>query len=497
MTIESVTVRMYRRLLGDCFLIRIAETGGETRHILIDCGLLQGLDAASERMKAVAANIVETCGGKLDLVVVTHEHYDHISGFAQAKDFLLDPDKIRIDKLWMAWTEKPGDTQADALRGRFERRNLALAAFASAFATDGDTSALLDGLDRFIGPLDDANNAFGAAPTGRLTGRRIMEELKSLVGKDNVDYLEPGAIIATPGDAPLTVAVLAPPRDEKRLFKDLPSKGENKETYLDEEFLAQSFGADASETGSEPGKLASPFAPKFWHGLEFDSVQAKGAKAASDTLLRGLYDRYFADTDPEEARAQDYRRIDGVWTQAASALALKLDSDTNNTSLVLAFRLPDESFMLFAADAQVGNWLSWHDQSYAFSEGSMSAEDILNRTRLYKVGHHGSHNATLRAKGVEMMTRDDLVAMISTVEKEAASQGKKKSNPDAPGWRMPDEDVKEALLDRCRGRVVIGDRRWRDHHDKVSFGEHSDFAAALDEKADLYVDYKIFERAAA
>ena len=42
----------------------------------------------------------------------------------------------------------------------------------------------------------------------------------------------------------------------------------------------------------------------------------------------------------------------------------------------------------------------------------VTAEQLLNRTVLYKVGHHGSHNATLREKGLEMMTDADLVAMV-------------------------------------------------------------------------------------
>jgi hypothetical protein len=33
----------------------------------------------------------------------------------------------------------------------------------------------------------------------------------------------------------------------------------------------------------------------------------------------------------------------------------------------------------------------------------VKAEDLLERTVLYKVGHHASHNATLRQKGLELM----------------------------------------------------------------------------------------------
>jgi hypothetical protein len=37
---------------------------------------------------------------------------------------------------------------------------------------------------------------------------------------------------------------------------------------------------------------------------------------------------------------------------------------------------------------------------------------LFANTVLYKIGHHGSHNATLREKGLEMMNHPELVAMF-------------------------------------------------------------------------------------
>ena len=62
--------------------------------------------------------------------------------------------------------------------------------------------------------------------------------------------------------------------------------------------------------------------------------------------------------------ANGKRRIDGEWLGAAESLALKIDGDVNNTSLALAFEITGGHVLLFPADAQVGNWLSWHDQKY-------------------------------------------------------------------------------------------------------------------------------------
>ena len=484
MAVHRVSVRMYRQLLGDCFLIRI-EDEGSNRHILIDCGLLQGLPNASERMRAVAEDIAKATGGHLDLLVVTHEHWDHISGFSQAKAVFFDKARLHIDRLWMAWTEKPGDKTADALRERFDDRKRSLAAFALALRASETPEAgkLIEDLDRFIGPTEPGGaTAFGVVPTGRLTGRRIMEELKAAAS--NVDYLEPGEVRATPGDTPLRVAVLGPPRREDRLFKDSPSAGAAKETYLAEDFLVQSFlGVDADPGDAATLAMTSPFPPRFSKGLSRGQVEsATGGTGAAGWLNT----HYFADVDASESRPQGYRRIDDMQTNAGS-LALKLDSDTNNTSLVLAFELPDGAFMLFAADAQVGNWLSWHDQSYQF-DTLMSAEDILKRTRLYKVGHHGSHNATLKGRGLEMMTAKDLVAMVPTVEAEALEQGK------PPGWQMPDSDVARALYERCKGRVIIGDRDWATDKAAAPHQPQPDFARALDERSKLYVEYTVYQK---
>jgi hypothetical protein len=61
---------------------------------------------------------------------------------------------------------------------------------------------------------------------------------------------------------------------------------------------------------------------------------------------------------------------------------------------VLAFELgKGGKVLLFAADAQRGNWISWKD-----GDQTITATDLLDRTVVYKVGHHGSHNATLNGK---------------------------------------------------------------------------------------------------
>ncbi len=138
---------------------------------------------------------------------------------------------------------------------------------------------------------------------------------------------------------------------------------------------------------------------------------------------------------------------------SAESLALALDKHTNNTSLVLAFEFTESGkVLLFAADAQVGNWLSWQDLSWEVRQGdgirTVTGPDLLSRTVLYKVGHHGSHNATLRDKGLEQMISPELIALVP-VNKQQAQKNR---------WmEMPFNNLISRLQEKTRGRVIMSD----------------------------------------
>jgi hypothetical protein len=147
----------------------------------------------------------------------------------------------------------------------------------------------------------------------------------------------------------------------------------------------------------------------------------------------------------------------------ASGLAIQLDKFTNNTSLVIAIeRVSDGKVLLFPGDAQEGNWLSWHDPSIKWQvkeadgkDATVTAKDLLARTVFYKVGHHSSHNATTKAKGLEMMTQQSELTAFIPVDRQIAL-----GRSPAGTWKMPARQLYRGLLEKCQGRVVRSDIGW-------------------------------------
>jgi hypothetical protein len=122
-------IRMYRVGLGDCFLLTF-YTQARPRNILIDCGMFAGsrLDTTQKEKDvqlAVVKSIVSETKGKLDAVVVTHEHMDHVSIFNSAQDVFKD---LTFDEAWFGWVEDPKNKDAQKLREKYEGLKMALAA---------------------------------------------------------------------------------------------------------------------------------------------------------------------------------------------------------------------------------------------------------------------------------------------------------------------------------------------------------------------------------
>lgn len=433
-----VTVRMYRQGLGDCFLISI--WGTRPFHMLIDCGVWDVSKEAAKRVHDCAEDIKQTIGGKrLDLLVITHEHWDHVSGFSerQARDVF---DTFEIGELLLPWTENPDDTLAGTIRENFQKLKLGLqnavksAAGAGLALGEGTTSVL--------------------AASGLALGTDPGEALGWIKRRSNespdtkVTYCRPGEVLNIPG---ARVYVLGPPHDEVALRKHLGGVKAEKEgeTYLhaaemDDLLGSLNLGVGSAFAAAERRamNIDNPWGDK---GRPFSAEVGLPLQGA---LKEGFWGAVYG--SPKGAGKDQWRRIDSDWTSSVAQLALRMDKFTNNTSLVLAIELTESNrVLLFPGDAQFGNWMSWDSVKFE-SRPETTAEDLLRRTVLYKVGHHGSHNATLRKRGVDRMTSQDLVAMIPVNEAFARKQ------PNG-GWNMPYPALFEDLKMRTQGRILRAD----------------------------------------
>jgi beta-lactamase superfamily II metal-dependent hydrolase len=428
----SVSVRMYRGILGDCFLLRHQLDAATVKHILIDCGVLQGVKNAKLRMKEIVSDLLQTTDGVLDLLVVTHEHHDHLSGFLY--EFECFQKDFEIREFWLAWTENPNDPAAVALHERFDKAKNAL----TAFALHSKMTALKN-QDVRIKTVLELSAFMGVSDGVRLNGASTLKMLKEKATPARTRYLEPGDVARPKGMSDLKAYVLGPPRDEALLRKDSPSKGTAKEVYLARQEDANAINLQLVQLdGKSVSDVDLPFASPHQRPL----INVKQQQPKDRSITQKLY------FDPSAAQ----RKIDDEWYSSAETLALKMDSDTNNTSLVLAFELPDGQVLLFPGDAQVGNWLSWSRQTYPRTPDPAPAvvltiDEILARVTLYKVGHHCSHNATLRQLGLEKMTDPRLIAMIPVVTQVAQDND----------WNMPYPELYEALKRKTSDRVIIGD----------------------------------------
>jgi hypothetical protein len=408
-------IRMYRQGLGDCFLITLPRSGGRPYYIMIDCGVILGTAGPGPKMTKVVENIIATTGGEIDLLVATHEHWDHLSGFIQAKDSF---DKLKVHEVWLGWTEDDKDPLTKEIK---EEKGLALAALRLGLshiqlAGDAEAAAELGGILEFFG-----------VTRGASTGD-ALDSVRKMASK--VHYCLPGEKPVEPTGTCARLYVLGPPHDKKKLRKINPST-RDPETY----------GLALGGLGMFMDGAGSALSPED-RGRPFD--QQYEIPFASATGMEFFQRNYWTQGEA----ADNWRRIDTAWLAGTTELALRLDSLTNNTSLVLAIELHDGDVLLFAADAQVGNWLSWQELDWTVDSKKVTGPDLIRRTIFYKVGHHGSHNATLKEEGLDQM--EHLRVAMIPVDQEMAK--KKRWN------KMPLTELVAALDKQTKGAVLRIDK---------------------------------------
>ncbi len=451
---SGVKIRMYRQGHGDCFLLAFRQDDDSPFYMLIDCGMKKG-SALECTINEVALNIRDATAGHLNLVVVTHEHEDHVSGFLSEKEVFSN---LEVDKLWLAWTEDPENELANQLRAKYKDVLLGLAAAVDKFnglqARDRSDSRAQRIVDNLLGfELSDEDRWLAAKDPDKIKGRTNKEGI--LVAKrqadkrGGTDYLRPHTKPLTlPNISGVRFFVLGPPENEAQLKDMDPRDQEGFHFAAAEErsFLAAVVASPTEQEAHHPieprFRIPVAEAPNHEHSAFFDEFYGLGTRRAA-------------------RQNNNWRRIDGDWLRSSEQFALRMSNFVNNTSLVLAIELRrTRKVLLFVGDAQRGNWISWHEGKWTSKNGlgtgdELTVTDLLSRTVFYKVGHHGSHNATLNRRGLEEMAQgqfaDEFIAMIPANEQWALTANE-------PPWRHPLKEIYKALLKKAKGRVFVMDR---------------------------------------
>ncbi|MBH5386665.1 hypothetical protein H1B27_10260 [Bradyrhizobium sp. CNPSo 4019] len=487
-------VRMYRIGHGDCFLLAF---GGDSKpvHVLIDCGYKPGSPGfLKSTPDDVVADIRAVTNDKIDIAIITHEHQDHVNAITK-KRF----DGLKVDEVWFAWTESREDKLAKRLRKKYGDNVRALVAASNRLAASDPAQARR--ISELIaleigGEMEATPTRIAAAGTmaaeGGSDNKRSMQVLRGCSSKDPRCIYPHKEIIALPGAKSVRVFALGPPYDED-LLEDLdPHDGEGFPKHgLTGGSIAPSFAAAVNQNGKS-GDAGSPFSAR--HSIQLERISRDAAVSRWFKAHYGTGAGKVGTHDDEIPSASKFRRIDNDWLLAAEHLALAMGNDTNNASLVLAFELgKGGKVLLFAGDAQRGNWASWAAKPFKDGEGEVEVRELLGRTVLYKTGHHGSHNATLTGNEMSKVPNlawlgrgryaGEFTAMITAVRKWADGKA---------GWDHPLKAIKTALMERCGGRVFQTDTDFArmSKHDEASDRSWNAFQQCASGN-NLYFDYRI------
>jgi len=405
----KITIRAYQVGFGDCFLLTFhypSKKGkADDRHVLIDFGSVRlPKNVPSERLKNIAEDIKKVCSGKLDAVVVTHRHQDHISGFATDKKTAggkiiasLNP-KLVIQP----WTEDP-QARPDARKPTQQR-----------------------GSRQFVQALADMQQFSSSVVSEALredgTVGRTKYKRMSFLGENNLKNASAVRNLMTMGKEHRYVSF----GDDCGLGDLLPG------------IKVHVLGPPTLEQSADIKKERSKDKDEFWHlqpaywlfqaatGRRFLGKRASPFPNAETLKKPPLYARWFLP------------RLDNLRRSQMFEIVRILDKAMNNTSVILLFEVGDKK-LLFPGDAQIENW------SYALAQAKTDKEleSLLKDVDFYKVGHHGSLNATpkslwakFRKKSPRAKKTGRLETVVSTLP---GVYGNKKSNTEVPRTKLVSE----------------------------------------------------------
>lgn len=414
---NKVTLRTYDVGFGDCFLLSF-HYDATVKHILIDFGSMRnpsGKAGTGNYLESIADQIKVDAGNKLTAVVATHRHKDHISGFTmrgnQGPGATIRALKPEI--VIQPWTEDP-DAEPDAkiptqaLKGIKGRTGL------------------------YVRNLKDMNRYanYVQAAAKRLRGSHLQAV------RDQLDFLGDDNSLAN-RDAVTNLQTMGNPKRKPRYVYAGAKSG--LETLLPG-VKVHVLGPPTLEQEPRIATQTDTQADEFWHLRT--GFWAKRATLLKHTgqLTKPLFLAQMLERVPWDAR---WYRYYAQKEQAESLLSIvrSLDEAMNNTSVILLFEIGD-TLLLFPGDAQWENW------RYALSDPKV--QKLLARVNVYKVGHHGSLNATPKSLwkgfdnkgGANKVKR--LLSLLST--KDGVHGGKHGKSTEVPRTTLVDALEKNSTL---------------------------------------------------
>ncbi len=297
----NIRIRMYNVGFGDCFLVSVPRRP-RTLQILFDCGS-HAAGPGPRKIEAVVKDVIANVSIKnkprIDVVVATHRHQDHVSGFQS--DLWS---RVEVGEVWMPWTEDPKDPKAREILEKQSRLALHLES----------TMVALGLADEVIGM---AKNS--------LTNAKAMQTLHDgFSGEPERRFLPPPerancsfTSSCLPG---IKIHILGPSRDPE-VIRDMDPPAA--ESYLRLQLAKASSLTDA----------VLPFRSDW---------------AVSETVFateRG----YLA------LKSSEIGRIINLGKGEEFEVAVALDKAVNGTSLMIMLQI-GRSYLLFPGDAQWGTW---------------------------------------------------------------------------------------------------------------------------------------------
>lgn len=365
----------------------------------------------------VANKIKEHCEGKLNIIVATHRHQDHISGFETS-----DPPKnnkpgdiirtCKPDAVIMPWTEDP-DAPVDAKHATTTTKS------GKSLMPFTETLALMQ-IVAASAAREEKHLRFGL-------NQKLSAQL-AFLGEDNLKNHSAVQNLLDMGKAGRALFVR---------YDDNPLDLEDVLPGV----VVRVLGPPDLEQSSEITAMRSKDAAEFWM-LQAAATPIANRRTADHD--EHLFKPMFGNSVPLSQHLTPphtrwfIRRMNAIRGNQLLGLVRILDGVLNNTSVILLFEVGGRK-LLFPGDAQIENW------NYAKSKAEV--RKLLEDVDVYKVGHHGSRNANpmfiwngfTKKKGANSGS-DVLHTFMSTM---AGKHGG--HNPKDPHTEVPRESLVQAL----------------------------------------------------